>query len=177
MKKYIVLFLLLAVGMSSYGQDNNKKNRINLYEGLRVKLGGFVPQGFNPTDPFLPRRDTVIVRGEEIEVGAYLSERVIKDVEVVGFGKSQKSDLEKGSYIIKLKPKRTTTYEFKWTDNFGGRSRKVTSGRIVYVAKTAKEKKQLEEKLNAKLGSDQFTTYQYRAPKGQSKVQFTNLSR
>ncbi len=40
---------------------------------------------------------------------------------------------------------------------------KLRFGRIVYVAKNAEEKKQLEEKVKAALGN-QFTTYQYSAP-------------
>ena len=153
MKKYILLFLLVVVGLSSevYGQKRWKD---------------FCPPGFSFNDPLLPRRDTVIMRGEEIEVGGYLKEGWIEDFEIVGYGKAKKSDYKKGSkegsynkYSIKLKPKQTTTYEFRWVDDYGVMHR----GRIVYVAKTAEEKKQLEEKVKAALGN-QFTTYQYSAP-------------
>ncbi|MBR4999722.1 MAG: hypothetical protein IKY11_02190 [Rikenellaceae bacterium] len=154
MRKYILLFLLLAVGLSSevYGQK---------------RWRDFCPPGFDFTAPLLPRRDTVIMRGEEIEVGCYLDKKWGKDFEIVGYGKAKKSDYEKGSkegsynkYSIKLKPKQTTTYEFRWF----GFNREQRSGRIVYVAKTAEEKKQLEEKIQAALGPYQFTTYQYAAP-------------
>ena len=155
MKKYILLFLLVVVGLSSevYGQKRWKD---------------FCPPGFDFTAPLLPRRDTVIMRGEEIEVGCYLDKKWSTDFEIVGYGKAKKSDYKKGSkegsynkYSIKLKPKRTTTYEFKWIQWDGSQ---IGSGRIVYVAKTAEEKKQMEEKLNANLGKWQLTTYHYRAP-------------
>ena len=158
MKKYILLFLLVVVVLSPevYGQKRWKD---------------FCPPGFSFNDPLLPRRDTVIMRGEEIEVGGYLSEEETKQFEIIGYGKAKKSDYKKkfdrkkgvfdNKYSIKLKPKQTTTYEFKWIEWNGGEGH---SGRIVYVAKTAEEKKQLEEKLNANLGKWQLTTYQYSAP-------------
>ena len=168
MKKYILLLLLMVVGLSFevYG----KQIRSGKPSQRRVKC--FVPPGFRNSDPLLPRRDTVIMRGEEIEVGGYLSEEETKQFEIIGYGKAKKSDYKKGSYNIKLKPKQTTTYEFKWLDFDGYKER---SGRIVYVAKTAEEKKQLEEKLNAKLGPKEFTTYQYVAP-GHQPVKVTNFS-
>ena len=157
MKKYILLFLLVVVGLSPevYGQKRWKD---------------FCPPGFSFNAPLLPRRDTVIMCGEEIEVGGYLKEEWIKNFEIVGYGKAKKSDYKKGSkegsynkYSIKLKPKQTTTYEFRWICNSRNRSDVMQSGRIVYVAKTAEEKKRLEKKINAALGY-QFTTYQYSAP-------------
>ena len=54
---------------------------------------------------FIPIFDTVIMRGEKIEVGAYLHEKYLREIEIVGFGKSKKSDLEKGYYVIEQKPK------------------------------------------------------------------------
>ena len=98
MKKYILLFLLVVVVLSPevYGQKRWKD---------------FCPPGFSFNDPLLPRRDTVIMRGEEIEVGGYLKEGWIKDFEIVGYGKAKKSDIRKGIYSIKLKPKQTITYE------------------------------------------------------------------
>ena len=99
------------------------------------------------------------MRGEKIEVGAYLGKGVIESIEVIGYGKSTKSDLNKGIYTIKLKPKQTTTYEYKYFSGVTGSKRQ--QGRIVYVAKTVEEKKMLEEKINARLGPREYTTYQY----------------
>ena len=173
MKKYILLFLLLAICLSSevYGQQTRPR-RPN-----QRTMQAWYPRGF--IHPVLPRRDTVIMRGEEIEVGGYISKEETKQFEIIGYGKAKKSDYKKGSkngsynkYSIKLKPKQTTTYEFKWLDFDGYKER---SGRIVYVAKTAEEKKMLEEKLNAKLGPKEFTTYQYVAP-GHEPVKITNFS-
>ena len=176
MKKYILLFLLLAVGLSSevYGQQVREGKSYQ----RTVQL--WYPRGFVSHE--LPRRDTVIMLGEEIEVGGYLSVEETKQFEIIGYGKAKKSDYKKkfdrkkgifdNKYSIKLKPKQTTTYEFKWLDFDGYKER---SGRIVYVAKTAEEKKQLEEKLNAKLGPKGFTTYQYVAP-GHEPIKITNFS-
>ena len=47
----------------------------------------------------IPKCDTVIIRGEEI--GDYLNENGRKEIEIVGFAKSKKSDLEKGGSVIK----------------------------------------------------------------------------
>ena len=164
MKKCIILLLLLAVGLSStvYGQVREGKS----YQRT-VQI--WYPRGFVSHE--LPRRDTVIMLGEEIEVGGYLSVEETKQFEIIGYGKAKKSDYKKkfdrkkgifdNKYSIKLKPKRTTTYEFKWIQWDGSQ---IGSGRIVYVAKTAEEKKQMEEKLNANLGKWQLTTYHYRAP-------------
>ena len=159
MKKYILLFLLAVVCSSSevYGQQ--------AWEGksYQYRLKKYTPNGFDDLDPLLPRRDTVIMRGEEIEVGGYLNEKVLNQFEIIGYGKAKKSDYKKGYYSIKLKPKQTTTYEFKWFWSY--RPGDHRSGRIVYVAKTAEEKKQMEERLNEKLRKWwQFTTYQYSAP-------------
>ena len=153
MKKSILLFLIVVLGLSTevYGQETNSRpGSINI---------AFVPPGFSFLEPLLPRRDTVIMRGEKIEVGAYLGKGVIESVEVIGYGKSTKSDLNKGIYTIKLKPKRTTTYEYKYLSGVTGS--KWQKGRIVYVAKTVEEKKMLEEKINARLGPREYTTYQY----------------
>ncbi len=165
MKKYILLFLLVAVGLSSevYGQQTRPR-RPN-----QRTVQAWYPRGF--IHPVLPRRDTVIMRGEEIEVGGYISKEETKQFEIIGYGKAKKADYKKkfdykkgifdNKYSIKLKPKQTTTYEFRWIRFHGG---EIRSGRIVYVAKTAEEKKILEEKLNAKLGPKGFTTYQYTPP-------------
>ena len=170
MKKYILLFLLLAVGLSSevYGQQVRE---VKSYQRTSKK---FTPPGFLDWDPLLPRRDTVIMRGEEIEVGGYLSEEETKQFEIIGYGKAKKSDYKKSSYRIKLKPKQTTTYEFKWIERDGIKKR---SGRIVYVAKTAEEKQQLEEKIQKSIkgGYSPFTTYQY-TPPGHRPVKITNFS-
>ena len=176
MKKYFILFLLLAVGLSSevYGQQ--------VWEGKSYQrtVQLWYPRGFASHE--LPRRDTVIMRGEEIEVGGYLSEEENKDFEIIGYGKAKKSDYKKkfdykkgifdNKYSIKLKPQQTTTYEFRWVSFYGI---EMLEGRIVYVAKNAEEKKILEEKLNAKLGPKEFTTYQYVAP-GHEPIKITNFS-
>ena len=180
MKKYVLLLLLMAVGLSSgvYGQGINiKKLKSKTKHGL---IEPFTPPGVSENSPFLPRRDTVIMIGEEIEVGAYLCEVSCKRVEIVGYGNSKKSHLKKvdgfeykkGTYFIKVKPKQTTTYEFIWTDDVGWQLR---HGRIVYVAKTAEEKKQMEEMLNAKLGPKGFTTYRY-TPQGEEPIKITGTS-
>ena len=155
MKKYTLLFLLVVVGLSSevYGQKPRK-----------------FPKGYE-IDPVLPTRDTVIMRGEEILVGGFLCEVNTKEFEIIGYGIAKKSDYKKGYYFIKLKPKQTTTYEFKWVEPIGVMYR----GRNVYVAKTAEEKKQMEEKLNANLGKWQLTTYQYVSP-GHEPIKITNFS-
>ena len=176
MRKYILLILLLAICLSSevYGQQTRPR-RPN-----QRTVQAWYPRGF--IHPVLPRRDTVIMRGEEIEVGGYISKEETKQFEIIGYGKAKKSDYKKkfdykkgifdNKYSIKLKPKRTTTYEFKWIQWDGSQ---IGSGRIVYVAKTAEEKKQMEEKLNANLGKWQLTTYQYVAP-GHKPIKITNFS-
>ena len=173
MKKFILLFLLLAICLSSevYGQQTRPR-RPN-----QRTVQAWYPRGF--IHPVLPRRDTVIMRGEEIEVGGYLSEEENKDFEIIGYGKAKKADYKKkfdykkgifdNKYSIKLKPQQTTTYEFRWVSFHGI---EMLEGRIVYVAKNAEEKKILEEKLNAKLGPKGFTTYQYVAP-GHEPVKIT----
>lgn len=64
MRKYIVLFLLLAAGLSSevFGQK--------VWEGKSYQrtVKKFSPSDFDDWFPLLPKRDTVIIRGEEIEV-------------------------------------------------------------------------------------------------------------
>ena len=164
MKKYIILFLLLAAGFSSevYGQQvKTEKSDQRMEKRL-------MPKGFQDWDPLLPRRDTVIMRGEEVEVGGYLSEGGTKNFEIIGYGKAKKSDYKKGYYSIKLKPKQTTSYEFRWNRWDGSAN---PSRRIVYVAKTAEEKKRLEEKLKASFVSPfQLTTYEYRAPGSKVRI-------
>ena len=157
MKKFILLFLLLAVGLSSevYGQQVWKG------KSYQRTVQKFTPRNFQDWDPLLPRRDTVIMRGEEILVGGFLCEVNTKEFEIIGYGIAKKSDYKKGYYFIKLKPKQTTTYEFKWVEPIDV----MNIGRNVYVAKTAEEKKQLEEGLKAKLSPYQRSTYQWVNPK------------
>ena len=156
MKKYILLFLLVVVGLSSevYGQKPRK-----------------FPKGYE-FEPVLPTRDTVIMRGEEILVGGFLCEVNTKEFEIIGYGIAKKSDYKKGYYFIKLKPKQTTTYEFKWVEPYGV----MNIGRNVYVAKTAEEKKQLEEGLKAKLSPYQRTTYHWENPKFKSNIKISGHS-
>ena len=176
MKKCIILLLLLAAGLSSevYGQQVRKGKSYQ----RTVQL--WYPRGV--TSHELPRRDTVIMRGEEIEVGGYLSEEETKQFEIIGYGKAKKSDYKKkfdrkkgifdNKYSIKLKPKQTTTYEFKWVEPYGV----MNIGRNVYVAKTAEEKKQLEEGLKAKLSPYQRTTYHWENPKFKSNIKISGHS-
>ena len=176
MKKIILLFLLLAVGLSStvYGQQ------VREGKSYQRTVQIWYPRGFVSHE--LPRRDTVIMLGEEIEVGGYLSVEETKQFEIIGYGKAKKSDYKKkfdhkkgifdNKYSIKLKPQQTTTYEFRWVSFYGI---EMLEGRIVYVAKNAEEKKILEEKLNAKLGPKEFTAYQYVAP-GHEPIKITNFS-
>ena len=173
MKKYFILFLFVVVGLSTevYGQQTRPR-RPN-----QRTVQAWYPRGF--IHPVLPRRDTVIMRGEEIEVGGYISKEETKQFEIIGYGKAKKSDYKKkfdykkgifdNKYSIKLKPKQTTTYEFRWVSFYGI---EMLEGRIVYVAKNAEEKKILEEKLNAKLGPKEFTTYQY-TPPGEKPIKIT----
>ena len=167
MKKYVLLFFLMIVGLSPevYGQ---KVNRSKSYPTQKA----YYPYGYEPSHPLLPQRDTVIIRGEEIEVGSYLSTQWHKSFEIIGYGKAKKSDIRKGIYKIKLKPKQTTTYEFKWVEPYGV----MNIGRIVYVAKTAEEKKQLEEALKAKLSPYQRTTYHWVNPKFKSNIKISGYS-
>ena len=176
MRKYILLFLLLAIGLSSevYGQQTRTR------KPNQRTMQAWYPRGF--IQPVLPRRDTVIMRGEEIEVGGYISKEETKQFEIIGYGKAKKADYKKkfdykkgifdNKYSIKLKPQQTTTYEFRWVSFYGI---EMLEGRIVYVAKTAEEKKMLEEKLKANLGKWQLTTYQYVAP-GHEPIKITNFS-
>ena len=163
MKKFILLFLLLAVGLSSavYGQQ--------AWEGksYQYRLKKYTPKGYDDLDPLMPMRDTVIMRGEEIEVGGYLNEKVLTKFEITGYGKAKKSDYKKGYYKIKLKPKQTTTYEFRWWWSY--RPGDHRSGRIVYVANTAEEKKMLEEKVAKDLKRYWRTAYQIGASEGMIK--------
>ena len=175
MRKYILLFLLLAVGLSPevYGQ---KVNRSKSYPTQKA----YYPYGYEPSHPLLPQRDTVIIRGEEIEVGSYLSTQWHKSFEIIGYGKAKKSDYKKkfdrkkgifdNKYSIKLKPKHTTTYEFRWID---WRGYEEIWGRKVYVAKTEEGRKRMQKQLNKILGR-QYTTYQYVNPDYNVKVGFSS---
>ena len=163
MKKSIILVLLVAIGFSTevYGQQvKTEKSDQRMEKRL-------MPKGFQDWDPLLPRRDTVIMRGEEIEVGGYLNEKVLTKFEITGYGKAKKSDYKKGYYKIKLKPKQTTTYEFRWWWSY--RPGDHRSGRIVYVANTAEEKKMLEEKVAKDLKRYWRTAYQIGASEGMIK--------
>ncbi|MBR6495870.1 MAG: hypothetical protein IKT28_02005, partial [Rikenellaceae bacterium] len=78
MKKFILLFLLLAVGLSSevYGQQ------VREGKSFQYTLEKYTPKGYDDLDPLMPMRDTVIMRGEEIEVGGYLNEKVLTKFEI-----------------------------------------------------------------------------------------------
>ena len=182
MKKYILFLFVMAVGFSSavYGQEHKKDSSEKKNPNFRIissktrTFKSFTPPGVSPLEPVWPMRDTVIMRGEEIEVGGFLSEQEVIEFEIIGFGKSKKSDLEKGSYIMKLKPKQTITYEFKWKDVDGNL---YPSGRIVYVAKTEEEKKQLDKKIKETLGLQQKTTHRVIMSNGKIKINATHQRR
>ena len=93
-----LLFLLLVFGMSmeADGQEKTKRTLPKRVKGGRVGL-------------LIPARDTVIMRGETIEVGTYLHKKWMGSAEIEGYGRSKKSDMEKGYYTIIQKPKQTIT--------------------------------------------------------------------
>ena len=133
MKKYILLLLLLGVSVADgFGQDKTKRTPPNIFKGKR----------YFREEAVIPSHDTVIMKGEEIELGSWLFPKHIPAIEIDGFGKSKKKDLEKGIYVIKQKPKKTTTYKF-FSYEIDGTSRVVE--RTVYVAKNEEEKKQFEK--------------------------------
>ena len=140
-------------------------------------MQAWYPRWFSSGSPMLPRRDTVILLGDEIEVGGYISEEETKDFEIIGYAKAQKSDYKKvtkrgsyNKYSIKLKPQQSTTYEFRWIDWKGD---EVIWGRKVYVAKTEERRKRMQKQLNKILGR-QYTTYQYVNPDYNVKVGFSS---
>jgi len=96
-----LLILLLVFGMST-GADGQEKTKRALPKGMKTRL-----------DLLIPRRDTVIMRGDTIEVGTYLHERMMSGAEIEGYGKSKKSDMENRFYTITQKPKQTITYRIK----------------------------------------------------------------
>ena len=137
MKKLVFLLLLLGVSVSGFCQDKVKRTRpdgMQIFQGYHTNFKENV---------IIPLRDTVIIRGEEIEIGAWLSENWdYKSVEIVGFGKSKEKDYKKGIYLKKLKPQQTTTYELISCDQRGVKHK---MKRTVYVAKNEEEKKQFEK--------------------------------
>ena len=147
LKRWMLLFLLSSVGfsLSGYCQKQDGVPPVDKRDPRRL------------FDPLIPIRDTVIMRGEEIYIGAYLFDnnyQKIREVEVDGYGKSKKSDVEKGYFAVKLKPKQTTTYVIRYDSS----SRDITPmagklipyKRTVYVAKTEAEKKKFEKIIEEK---------------------------
>ena len=133
MKRYILLLLLLGVSVADgFGQDKTKRTPPNIFKGKR----------YFREEAIIPSHDTVIMRGEEIEIGGWLFSKHIPAIEIDGFGKSKKKDLEKGIYVIKQKPKKTTTYKFFSYEIDGTRD---VLQRTVYVAKNEEEKKEFEK--------------------------------
>ena len=140
MKKLVfLLLLLLGVSVSGFCQDKVKRTRpdgMQIFQGYHTNFKENV---------IIPLRDTVIMQGEEIEIGAWLSKSwdfVI--FEIVGFGKSKKKDYEKGIYLKKLKPNKTTTYEMI---SYSQDNIKYGHKRTVYVAKNEEERRAALEKL------------------------------
>ena len=136
MRKYICLLLLLGVSVSGFCQDKVKRTRPN---GMQIFQGYHIDYRENVIIPF---RDTVIMQGDEIEVGAWLSESWdYKSFDIVGFGKSKKKDYEKGIFLKKMKPNKTTTYVLI---SYGQDNIKFRHKRTIYVAKNEAEKEEFE---------------------------------
>ena len=136
-KNYYLLFLLLLLG-TSVGVYGQKRTMPDPRKG---------PHSHRPENLIIPIQDSVILHGEEIEVGAFLSKKWdALGVEVSGLGKSQESDFKKGFYVIKQKPKQTITYKFVIQES----EIRVVYYRTVYVAKNEEEKKQLEKQIKEK---------------------------
>jgi hypothetical protein len=142
LKRWMLLFLLSSVGfsLSGYCQKQDGVPPVDKRDPRRL------------FDPLIPIRDTVIMRGEEIYIGAYLFDnscQKIRAVEVDGYGKSKKSDVEKGYFAVKLKPKQTTTYVIRYDSSIRDitpmAGKLIPYKRTVYVAKTEAEKKKFEK--------------------------------
>ena len=149
MKKYLFLLFLLGVGLSGgvWGQKKDREIPKKVVNPILQMSYPLWANMFIHNQAFIPIFDTVIMRGDKIEVGAYLHEKYLKEIEIVGFGKSKKSNLEKGYYVIEQKPKQTITYEIKCSINTPFYLRPVTIKRTVYVAKTEEEKKMYQEMI------------------------------
>ena len=132
MRKLVFLLLLVGMAVSGFCQDKTKRTPPNIFNGKR----------YFREEAIIPSYDTVIMRGEEIELGSWLFAKHIPAIEIDGFGKSNKKDLEKGIYVIKQKPKKTTTYKFFSYEIDGTRD---VLERTVYVAKNEEEKKEFEK--------------------------------
>ena len=130
MKKILIL-LFLALSVEGYSQ-------------VKTDRTPYIREYADPNNVVLPERDTVIIRGEEVEIGAFLCKRhdAIR-AEVINFGKSKEiKDDKMYIYTIKQKPKQTTTYTVRvWRSDKTG----TIWDRTVYVAKDEAEKKQLEK--------------------------------
>ena len=94
---------------------------------------------------WIPMNDTIIFKGSKIQIGARLQKHLATAVEIEGFGKSKKSDLEKGFFAIEVSPKKHTTYQI--TAHIGLDDGIAIKKRTVYVVKSEKEKKIIEEKM------------------------------
>ena len=139
MKRYILLLLLLGVSVADgFGQDKTKRTPPQIFQGSRNYR----------EEAIIPSHDTVIMRGEEIEIGGWLFSKHIPAIEIDGFGKSKKKDLKKGIYVIKQKPKQTTTYKIFSYDLDGTN---LICTRTVYVAKNEEEKKEFEKLAKEKV--------------------------
>ena len=168
MKRCILLLLMFVSAFSSEVCGQSKV--IKSYQRTEQS---WYPRWFSSF--LLPRRDTVIIRGDEIEVGGYLSEEETKDFEIIGYGKAKKSDYKKfdhkkgiydNKYSIKLKPQRNTVYEFRWID---GEGHETIWGRKVYVAENEQARKIMQKQLNKRLRG-QSSTYQYVNPNENVKI-------
>ena len=131
MSLLFLVLLFLALSVEGYSQ-------------VRTDRTPHIRKYADQNNVVLPERDTVIMRGEEVELGAFLAKRHdALRVEVINFGKSKEiKDDKMYIYTIKQKPKQTTTYTVRvWCrDNTAN-----IWERTVYVAKDENEKKQLEK--------------------------------
>ena len=119
---------------------------------IAIVLGIFMPKdasaqfkGVRSGVRLIPANDTVIVKGETVHIGAYLRKGVVETGEVENFGISKKSDIEKGFFRVKVSPKKTTSYRIHLY--FGPNKDRLSRTRTIYVVKSEKEKKAIEEKM------------------------------
>ncbi len=84
---------MLALGFSFevYGQQAKSKYR----KSNQRLIKPYTPPGFPHWEPLLPRRDIVIMLGEEIEVGGYLSEQMWSVLRLLVIAKLRNQTLEK----------------------------------------------------------------------------------
>lgn len=125
------IFFIIAIIFGIFTQQDvlaqQRKNRSSFFDRM-----------------WIPMNDTIIFKGSKIQIGARLQKHLATAVEIEGFGKSKKSDLEKGFFAIEVSPKKHTTYQITAHVGLDGIAIKK---RTVYVVTSEKEKKIIEEKM------------------------------